>query len=276
VSVAEEAGSLGPATRASSATMRSFLRGALTLLVVASAYEVAARSGYFPPALLPTLPKVADALLTGLLDGSLPGHAFHTLYRVLGGFALAVATAVPLGILMARFRPVEHFFLPLASALMPIPSLAWVPVFILWFGLGDVVAILIVFYASAFPILLNTWSGVRAVNPLWLRAAGAMGADEQALFWKVIIPGASPFIITGLRQAFLRSWIAVVGAEMIAASNWGLGWVIFDAKEFLNADVMLAALAVIGAIGFIFERLVFGSLERATVLRWGMVRAAKS
>jgi NitT/TauT family transport system permease protein len=187
-----------------------------------------------------------------------------------------VLLGLPLGILMARFRPVENFVLPLASALMPIPSLAWVPVFILWFGLGSTVTILIVFYAALFPMLLNTWSGVRSVNPLWLRAASAMGADEQALFWKVIIPGASPFIITGLRQAFLRSWIAVVGAEMLAASDWGLGWVIFDAKEFLNADVMLAALVVIGAIGFAFERLVFGSLERATVLRWGMVRAAKS
>ncbi len=170
---------------------------------------------------------------------------------------------MPLGILMARFRPVENFFLPLASALMPIPSLAWVPVFILWFGLGNTVAILIVFYAATFPMLLNTWSGVRSVNPLWLRAAGAMGADERALFWKVIIPGASPFIITGMRQAFLRAWIAVVGAEMLAASDWGLGWVIFDAKEFLNADLMLASLVVIGAIGFVFERLVFGSLERA-------------
>ena len=189
------------------------------------------------------------------------------------GFRLRNPTFLKLG--GACFKPVENFFLPLASALMPIPSLAWVPVFILWFGLGNTVAILIVFYAALFPMLLNAWSGVRAVNPLWLRAAGAMGADERALFWKVIIPGTSPFIITGLRQAFLRAWIAVVGAEMLAASDWGLGWVIFDAKEFLNADVMLAALAVIGAIGFLFERLVFGSLERATVMRWGMVRAAK-
>jgi NitT/TauT family transport system permease protein len=102
-----------------------------------------------------------------------------------------------------------------------------------------------------------------------------MGADENSLFWKVIIPGASPFIITGMRQSFLRAWIAVVGAEMIAASDWGLGWVIFDAKEFLNADIMLASLAVIGAIGYAFERLVFGSIERATVQRWGMVRLAK-
>jgi NitT/TauT family transport system permease protein len=149
-------------------------------------------------------------------------------------------------------------------------------VFILWFGLGNTVSILIVFYAALFPMMLNAWSGVRSVNQLWLRAAGAMGASEHAMFWKVILPGASPFIITGLRQAFLRAWIAVVGAEMLASSDWGLGWVIYDAKEFLNADVMIAALVVIGAIGFAFERLVFGSIERATVQRWGMVRAAKA
>ena len=254
---------------------RSWLRTAVTLLAVAALYEALARSGWFAPALMPTLPKVGNALAGALADGTMIGHAASTLYRVLSGLALAVVAGLPLGILMARFRAVENFVLPLASALMPIPSLAWVPVFILWFGLGNTVAILIVFYAALFPMLLNTWTGVRAVNPLWLRAAGAMGADENALFWKVIIPGASPFIITGLRQAFLRAWIAVVGAEMLAASDWGLGWVIFDAKEFLNADLMLAALAVIGAIGFVFERLVFGALERATVLRWGMVRAAK-
>src|SRR5207342_2047031 len=202
-------------------------------------------------------------------------HAAATLYRVVIGFGCAIAIGLPLGVMMGRFRPVENFVLPLTSALMPIPSLAWVPVFILWFGLGNTVSVLIVFYAALFPMLLNTWSGVRSVNPIWLRAAGAMGANERALFWKVIVPGASPFIITGLRQAFLRAWIAVIGAEFLAASDWGLGWVIFDAKEFLNADVMLAALAVIGAIGFVFERLVFGSIERATVVRWGMVRTAK-
>ena len=256
--------------------MRSRRRAAVTLLVVAAGYEALARSGVFPPALLPTLPAAARAPVAMTLHGPMPAHAAHTLARVLAGFAPAIAIALPLGILTAPFRPLEHFFLPLASALMPIPSLAWVPVFILWFGLGDVVAVLIVFYAALFPMLLNSWSGVRAVNPLWLRAAGAMGADEKALFWKVVIPGAFPFIITGVRQAFLRAWIAVVGAEMLAASNWGLGWVIFDAKEFLNADVMMASLVVIGAIGFVFERLVFGSLERAPVLRWGMVRMAKN
>jgi NitT/TauT family transport system permease protein len=254
---------------------RSAIRAAITLVAFALVYEAVARTGYFPAVLMPSLAKIGATLLTVILDGSMLAHAASTLYRVLIGMGLAVAVGLPLGILMGRYKPVENFFMPLASALMPIPSLAWVPVFILWFGLGNTVAILIVFYASLFPMLLNTWSGVRAVNPLWLRAAGAMGADERALFWKVIVPGASPFIITGVRQAFLRAWIAVIGAEFLAASDWGLGWVIFDAKEFLNADLMLAALVVIGAIGFAFERIVFGGIEKATVQRWGMVRSAK-
>ena len=257
-------------------TIRTFRRGATTLLIVAIFYEVTARSGYFAPALLPTLPTVWLTLWGLLADGSMLQHAAYTFYRVLSGFGIAIVVALPLGILMGRFRPVEKFFLPLATVLMPIPSLAWVPVFILWFGIGNTTTVLVVFYAAAFPLLINAWSGVRAVNPLWLRAAGAMGAQENALFWKVIIPGAAPFIIVGLRQAFLRAWIAVVGAEMIAASDWGLGWMVFDAKEFLNADVMIASLIVIGCLSFAFERIVFGSLERATVLRWGMIRATKS
>jgi NitT/TauT family transport system permease protein len=254
---------------------RSLIRAAISLAAAAAIYEALARSGYFAPALLPTLPVIAGTLFGMLADGSIIEHAAFTLYRVMFGFSLAVVVGIPLGILMARFRRIEHFVLPLVSALMPIPSFALVPLFMLWFGIGNLTTILIVFYAATFPMVFNTWSGVRSVNPIWLRAAGAMGADEHSLFWKVIIPGASPFIITGMRQSFLRAWIAVVGAEMIAASDWGLGWVIFDAKEFLNTDIMLASLVVIGAIGFVFERMVFGSLERATVLRWGMMRKAK-
>ncbi len=254
---------------------RSMLRAAITLCVAAALYQAVAYSGFFPRVLLPTIQTIAVTLYGVIADGTMIAHAAATLYRVLFGFSLAIIIGLPLGIAMARFKPVENFFLPLVSALMPIPSFALVPLFMLWFGIGNLTTILIVFYAATFPMLFNTWSGVRSVNPIWLRAAGCMGADERRLFWKVIVPGASPFIITGIRQAFLRSWIAVVGAEMIAASDFGLGWVIFDAKEFLQTDVMMASLVVIGLIGFVFERVVFGTIERYTILRWGMVRAAK-
>jgi NitT/TauT family transport system permease protein len=258
------------------AVLRSYVRASIVLVVALIVYEIVARSGTFPRALMPTIPTVLSTFWDMLLDGTMLRHTLYTLYRVLFGFTLAMVVGIPLGIMMARFRPVENFLLPLVSALMPIPSFALVPLFMLWFGIGNLTTIIIVFYAATFPMLFNTWSGVRSVNPIWLRAAGAMGADEHRLFWKVIIPGASPFIITGMRQSFIRAWIAVVGAEMIAASSWGLGWVIFDAKEFLNADVMLSSLIVIGFLGFMFERLVFGSIERSTVLKWGMVRRAKT
>lgn len=254
---------------------RSIVRGILALAGAAALYEAFCYSGLFPQVLLPTIQTVLTTLYGMLADGSMFEHAGATLYRVLVGFVLALTVGVPLGILMARFKPIENFFLPLISALMPIPSFALVPLFLLWFGIGNTTTVLVVFYGAMFPVVFNTWTGVRSVNPLWLRAAGAMGADERRLFWKVIIPGASPFIITGMRQGFLRAWIAVVGAEMIAAADWGLGWVIFDAQQFLQADVMLASIVVIGAIGFVFERLVFGSIEKATVYRWGMVRTAK-
>lgn len=250
--------------------MRALLSIGLFLLL----YEATARSGWFAAALVPTLGVSLKTLWAMLADGSMAKHAGNTLYRVFAGLALASSFGLVLGFLMARYRPVERFFLPLVSALMPIPSLAWAPVFILWFGLGNTATILVVFYAASFPMVVNTWSGARAVNPIWLRAAGAMGAGSAAMFWKVVVPGASPFIITGLRLAFQRAWIAVVGAEMLAASAFGLGWVIFDAKEFLNADIMLSSLAVIGAIGIALEKFAFQPLERFTVVRWGMVRRA--
>lgn len=243
--------------------------------LAALVWESFARSGLFSPALTPSLVLIGSALGQMLLNGSMLYHVLYTLYRILFGFLLAAAVGLPIGMLMGRFRWIERFFLPLVSVFMPIPSLAWVPVFILWFGLGDTAAICLVFYASTFPMMLNTWAGVRSVNRLWIRAAEAMGADERALFRKVVLPGSLPFVITGLRQAFARAWVAVVGGEMIAATNWGLGWVIFDSKEFLNTDVMLGSLVVIGVVGLAFERLIFETVERRTVGRWGMVRTVK-
>jgi NitT/TauT family transport system permease protein len=257
--------------------MRRGLVGALMSAALAAAvWETFARSGLFSPALTPSVVDIARALGAMIASGALELHVLATLGRILVGLTGACLAGVPLGMLMGRFRPVERFFLPLVSVLSPIPSLAWVPLFIIWFGLGNAAAIGLVVYAAIFPLVLNTWTGVRSVNRLWLRAAQAMGADGRTLFVKVVLPGALPFVIAGVRQAFARSWIAVVGGEMIAATTRGLGFVIFDAKEYLNADVMMGSLLVIGLLGLGFERLVFQVVERRSVGRWGMLRAGGS
>jgi NitT/TauT family transport system permease protein len=254
---------------------RSIVGALAGAVLVAALWESFARSGLFSPALTPSVVDIGRSLVGMIASGALPLHVVATLGRILLGLVVAGLVGVPLGMLMGRFRPVERFFLPLVSVLSPIPSLAWVPLFIIWFGLGNTAAIALVIYAAVFPLVLNTWTGVRSVNRLWLRAASAMGADSHTLFFKVVLPGALPFVIAGFRQAFARGWIAVVGGEMIAATTRGLGFVIFDAKEYLNADVMMGSLLVIGLLGLGFERLVFQVIERRSVGRWGMVRSAR-
>ncbi len=240
-------------------------------------YEIVARSGYFPAVLLPPLSEGRrNPVHASLIDGTMLHHAAATLYRVLFGMVLAIIVAVPLGVLMARFKTGREF-LPAAGQRVDADPVAGMGAGLhslvrSWQYGRDPDRVLCLDISDPAQHLVRRSLGQSAVAACGWRD----GAGGQSLFWKVMIPAASPFIITGIRQAFLRAWIAVIGAEFLAASDWGLGWVIFDSKEFLNADLMLASLAVIGFIGFVFERVVFGSVEKATVMRWGMVRAAKT
>ncbi len=249
-------------------------RGVAGVVAVVAVWQAFALSGMFSTAMTPPVGRIGAIMWGMLMDGSLVINAAATLVRVFIGLAISFAIAVPLGFMMARSWVAERIFQPVLSVLLPIPSLAWVPLFILWLGIGNIATILVVVYASAFPLVYAVWTGVRAVNPLWLRAAVVMGADEATLFRKVIWPGALPYIITGLRLAFGRAWIGVIGGELLASPKLGLGEIIFNAAEFLNAGIMLSTLIAIGAIGVFFERFVFQTLEAMTVRRWGMVAGA--
>ena len=253
----------------------AFARGVAGVLALVAVWQGFALSGMFSTAMTPPIGTIGAITWRILADGSLIENAGATLVRVFVGLAISFSVAIPLGVLMARYWVSERIFLPVLSVLLPIPSLAWVPLFILWFGIGNTATILVVVYASAFPLVYAVWTGVRAVNPLWLRAATVMGADEATLFRKVIWPGALPYIITGARLAFGRAWIGVIGGELLASPKLGLGEIIFNAKEFLNSGVMLATLVAIGVIGVFFERFVFQTLENVTVRRWGMVAGAR-
>ena len=145
--------------------MKRFVFGTVASFgLTAVVWEAFARSGFFSPALSPSLAVIVPALVQMVVSGSIFVHIAYTLYRILWGLGLAALLGVPVGILMGRFKAAERFVLPLVSVLSPIPSLAWVPVFILWFGLGNAASIALVFYAAMFPIILNTWTGVRSIN----------------------------------------------------------------------------------------------------------------
>jgi NitT/TauT family transport system permease protein len=271
--VAADASSLAaqPSGAPEDARWRVVLRNLFPFVVVFGLWEIAAHAGIFPPRLFPTLEDVAATLARLMGAGILPHHLLDTIVRLLSGFAIAAIAGVTIGIAMGRWRLGEEIFLPLVSIGAPIPGLAYTPIFLLWFGSGNKAAIPLVGFVSAFPIIFNTWTGVKAVKEIWVRSAQAMGADNKQLFLKVIVPGALPYILTGLRLGLAQAWRILVGIEMLAAVPWGLGWMIFGAQQFGNTDVMLAGIIVIGILGLALEKLVFQRLEKITVVRWGMI-----
>jgi len=250
---------------------RAIARNVFPFLVVGAIWETVARAGLFPARLFPSLEAIAAAFWRLTLNGILPHHALDTVLRLGAGFALAAIAGTIIGLLMGRLRFAEDCLLPLVSIGAPIPGLAYAPLFLLWFGLGNFSTVLLVGFVAAFPIIFNTWTGVKAVKDIWVRSAQAMGADNPRLFRYVILPGALPYILTGLRLGLAQAWRILVGVEMLAAVPWGLGWMIFGAREFLNMDVMLAGVAVIAIIGLGLEKFVFQRLENYTVVRWGMM-----
>jgi NitT/TauT family transport system permease protein len=261
----------GAASVRGESRLRIVARNTFPFLVVALLWEITAQLGVFPRKLFPPLEDVAAAFVRLTAAGILPHHVLDTLVRLTLGFALAALAGVAIGIIMGRSRRGEDIFLPLISVGAPIPGIAYAPLFLLWFGLGNKSTVLLVGFVSAFPIIFNTWTGVKAVKEIWVRSAQAMGADNRRLFRHVILPGALPYILTGLRLGLAQAWRILVGVEMLAAVPWGLGWMIFGAREFLNTDVMLAGVFVIGVIGLALEKLVFQRLEQFTVVRWGMM-----
>ena len=250
---------------------RVIARNAFPFAVVAAIWEVLAHAGIFPARLFPPVEAVVATFVRLTVAGILPHHALDTVLRLSGGFTLAAIAGVAIGVAMGRWRFAEDVFLPLVSIGAPIPGLAYAPLFLLWFGLGNLSAVLLVGFVSAFPVIFNTWTGVKAVKDIWVRSAQAMGADNRRLFRHVILPGALPYILTGLRLGLAQAWRILVGVEMLAAVPWGLGWLIFGAREFLNTDVMLAGITVIAIIGLALEKLVFQRIEDFTVVRWGMM-----
>ena len=208
-----------------------------------------------------------------LFQSPLLWHVLSTGWRLPLAFLLACVVGVSVGILMGRFAFWESFFVPIISVLLPIPALAWTPIAIIWFGLGNQTIIIITAFASFLPISMAVWTGVKTVNPVWIRAAQSMNADRMTIFRTVVLPGSLPMILSGLRIGLARAWRAGVGAEAFGGIRWGLSAGIFDAQEYLDIAFMMVALAVLGIFGYALEKLLFQPIESRTVIRWGMMEA---
>ncbi|AMO62752.1 binding-protein-dependent transport system inner membrane protein [Mycolicibacterium phlei] len=237
----------------------------LAILAFLAVWETAPRLGLVDKVFLPPFSDVATRFVELIANGQLWEHLSASLSRALLGFAIAVATAVPLGIAIAWYRPVAEFLNPILELFRNTAALALLPVFILILGIGETSKVALVLYASAFPILLNTITGVRTVDPLLIKSARSLGLPPIRLFQKVILPAAVPSIFTGLRMAAASSVLVLIAAEMVGAKA-GLGYLITAAQLNFQIPDMYAGIIAIALVGLVFNT-ILQSIERR-LSRW--------
>ena len=238
---------------------RSFYRF-LSPVVLLVAWEFVTRAGVIDPLFLPPPSRAIAELFTLMSSGELLKALAISLYRVFFGFALAAIFGVALGTLMGRNRMLEDVLDPVVELLRPISPLALFPLAILWFGIGDASKVFVIALAASFPVILNTYAGVRSVDLNLLRASRSLGANRSELFTSVVLPGSLPHIFTGLRLAWGISWIVIVAAEMVGASA-GIGYMVLEAQQTFRTERLFAGIIVIAAIGLLTD-VGFRSLQR--------------
>jgi NitT/TauT family transport system permease protein len=226
-------------------------------------------SGMLSSRLVPSpfelLVQAVSLLSGGYVSTPLYAHVGASLARTLVGFTIAVLLGVPLGLLIGRVRTLEALFFPWFAFLRPIPAIAFVPLVILWFGIGEFSKISVIFFSSFLYITVHTIAAVKGVPEQLLRAGSSLGAKHRKLFVYVILPAALPQILTGIRIGSAVSWTLVVAAELVAAQV-GLGYMIMDAATFFRVKDVYVGLIAIGIIGFLLESTIAFVEQR--VVHW--------
>ena len=259
-----------------------FWQSTIVIVVLLGIWEGASRLGFVKVQILPPPSavflkfiesikpqEVYDATKTTYLQWIFSGELIHdaisSMSRVLVGFFIGAGLALPLGLAMGASNLVFKLMNPLVQILRPIPPIAYIPLSILWFGLGNPPAYFLIALGAFFPVLINTIAGVRNVDSIYIRAAQNLGASQMTMFLRVIVPAAMPYILTGVKVGLGVAFIVVIVAEMIAVNN-GLGYRITEAREFFWSDKIIVGMVSIGVLGLILDILV--SKLNNHLLRW--------
>jgi NitT/TauT family transport system permease protein len=265
--------SISPSPRARRRADMTALRWGLPVAtgrVLFAAWWLASAADMFPTGTVPSPAEVATAFATTMQSGQLFDDIFASLFRVAWGYAIAVATAIPLGLVIGRSAMTRAALLPWVNFFRGLSPLAWIPFAIVWFGIGDPPAVFLIFLATFFQITLAAAAAAGGVPRVYYRVAQELGLGRGAVLFRVTLPAILPQLVTALRVAAGVAWMVVVAAEMIAVRS-GLGFLIVDARNGLRMDLVVCGMITIGAIGILLD-LAFARLARLDSVRWGFER----
>jgi len=233
-------------------------------------WAAVARSGIFPPVFFPGPVEVLRKFDTLMANGILPAYLEDSVVRLAAGTATGLALGIPLGLLIGMSDRAHRALWPALLFFQAIGDIAWLPILLIWFGFGLTTMIFVIIYTVLFPVVLNTVLGVRSV-PLELhRAALSLGASKARVVWEVVLPGALPNIMTGLRNGLGFGWRALIAAEIIVGTS-GIGFLMFDARRAGSVVEIMLGMIVLGVLWYIVDGWVLAPIERATGERWGLV-----
>ena len=246
-------------------TLCHLLRGtAVTILL----WQLLCTVGGWNEALFPSPLRTLAGLGELIASGVLAYDIAASLLRFAVGYLSSVLIALVLGLVLGWYSRVWAYLSPIAQVLRPVSPVAWLPFIVLFFGIGEAPAIAIIFLAAFFPVLLSTVAAVQKIEPVYLRVAQNFGIGQPQLFTKILLPAVFPQVATGLHLALGTAWVFLVAGEMVGAQS-GLGFLIIDARNNLRADLLMAAILVIGVLGLLLDS-AMGLAERRLYRRWGM------
>lgn len=247
--------------------LTSILLPSLTFLVLLGVWQMVSQLHVYSEYLFPSPLAVALGAVELFNSGDLWQYIWVSLLRFGAGYVAAALLALPLGLLFGRCQRLWSAIDPLVQVLRPVSPIAWFPLISLWFGIGNLPAVVIIFIAAFYPILLSTVVAVRNVPPLYLKVANNFGASQRKILWDVIVPAAFPQITVGLHIAIGSAWVFLVAGEMLGVRS-GLGYLIIDSRNNLRTDLVIVGIVLIGVSGLVIDRLI-GFAERRVKRQWG-------
>jgi ABC-type nitrate/sulfonate/bicarbonate transport system permease component len=243
-------------------------RGLLSFGVLFAVWYGLTASGWVKPLSLASPAAVASVLVDGIRDRSLLGHLGISLARMVVSMIVAGTAGIAVGVLVGISRPLAAFVEPLAGFFNALSGIVWLPLAITWFGLTWKTVLFVIGNSIFFIVFFNTLVGIRGVPRLYEQAILTLGASRWLMLRDVLLPGALPGVVTGIRLGMAFGWRALIAAELVAVTQ-GLGFMIFNAANYLRTDIILAGILVIGVVAVALDSLILVPIERATVLRWG-------